>query len=528
MLVGDIVTSNARLYPNKICVVYENVRLTWAQFNERVNRLANVLLGLGLKKGDRVGILSENRHEYTEFFFAVAKAGLITVCLNYRLTKEQLLRIINDCQPRAIIIEDKHVTTIETVAKNIEFVFGIGKNHGCPYDYEASLTASSSVEPEVELQEQDIFRLNYTTGTTGTSKGAMITHKNEITNCIMRLQATPNTSDDVVLTAAPLFAAGVQCRFFGAVFLGCTFVITSFSAENFVKLVERERVTYASLLPTTFRMVKDYLKQSRRKYDLSSLSKFQPEGGQHCPGADLKEMLDYFNIPPNMTCKPYGMTEAMPSTYLIPEDVAVTLSPKATEKEKRRLDSIGKPLFNGQVRVVDENDNDVPKGQIGEIIVKGDQVMKGYWNNPELTARALRGGWFHTSDLGVLDEDGYLYFAGRKDFVIKTGGLLVGPEEVEAVIMEHPAVAEVAVIGLSDERWGQAVTAITCLKQGCSITGEEIIEHCRKRLASFQVPKAVIFTEKLPRDIAYSKIDRLGLIRTYNGRLANNKRHQDI
>jgi acyl-CoA synthetase (AMP-forming)/AMP-acid ligase II len=293
-------------------------------------------------------------------------------------------------------------------------------------------------------------------------------------------------------------------------------------------MVERERITYASLLPTTFRMVKDYLKQSPHKYDLSSLRKFQPEGGQHCPGEDLREMLDYFNIPPNMTCKPYGMTEAMPSTYLIPEDVAVALSPKATEKEKRRLDSIGKPLFNGRVRVVDENDNDVPRGQIGEIIVRGDQVMKGYWNNPELTARALRGGWFHTSDLGVLDEDGYLYFAGRKDFVIKTGGLLVGPEEVEAVIMEHPAVAEVAVIGLSDERWGQAVTAITCLKQGCSITAEEIIEHCRKRLASFQVPKTVIFTEKLPRDIAYSKIDRLGLIRTYNGRLAKNKRHRDV
>ena len=517
MLVGDIVSSNARLYPNKICVVDDHVRLTWARFNDRVNRLANVLLGLGLKKGDRVGFLSENRHEYAEFLFAVAKAGFITVCLNYRLTREQLLRIINDCQPRAIIVEEKHVAAIETVAENIELVIGMGKKHGCPYDYETSLTAAFPAEPEVELQEQDIFRLNYTTGTTGTSKGAMISHKNEITNCIMRLQATPNTHDDVVLNAAPLFAAGVQCRFFGAAFLGCTFVITSFSAENFVKMVEQERITYASLLPTTFRMVKDYLKQSRRQYDLSSLRKFQPEGGQHCSGADLREMLAYFHIPHNMTCKPYGMTEAMPSTYLIPEDVAAGLRPKATEKEKKRLESIGKPLFNGRVRVVDENDNDVPRGQIGEIIIKGDQVMKGYWNNPELTARALRGGWFHSSDLGVLDEEGYLFFEGRKDFVIKTGGLMVGPEEVEAVIMEHPAVAEAAVIGLSDERWGQAVAAITCLKPGCSIRAEEIIEHCRKRLASFQLPKTVIFAEKLPRDVAYGKIDRLGLIRTYSG-----------
>jgi acyl-CoA synthetase (AMP-forming)/AMP-acid ligase II len=204
---------------------------------------------------------------------------------------------------------------------------------------------------------------------------------------------------------------------------------------------------------------------------------------------------------------------------LIPADVAAGLSPTATEKEKKRLESIGKPLFNGQARVVDENDNDVPRGQIGEIIVRGDQITKGYWNNPELSDRALRGGWFHSSDLGVLDEDGYLYFSGRKDFVIKTGGLLVGPEEVEAVITEHPAVAEAAVIGLSDEKWGQAVTAITCLKPGYSITGEEIIEHCRKRLASFQLPKNVIFAEKLPRDIAYSKINRLELMRIY-GRTA--------
>jgi len=521
MLVGDIVTSNARLYSKKIGVVDDRVRLTWAQFNDRVNRLVNGLLGLGLKKGDRLAVCSENRHEYAEIFFAVAKAGLITVSLNYRLTTEQVLRVINDCQPRAMIIEEKYVPALERIAKNIEFVLGIGKKHGCPYDYEALLARSDPAEPDMELQEQDIFCIKYTTGTTGTSKGAMITHKNEITNCLMRLQATANTPDDVVLIAAPLFAAGVQTRFFGAAFLGCTSVITSFSPENFVKMVEQERITYASLMPTTFRMVEDYLRQSPHPYDLSSLRKFQTEGGQHCSGNDLREMVDYFHIPYHVVCKPYGMTEAMPSTYLIPEDVAAGFSPTATEKERKRLESVGKPLFNGRVRVVDENDHDVPEGQTGEIIVKGDQVMKGYWNNPELTARSLRGGWFHSSDLGVLDEDGYLYFSGRKDFVIKTGGLMVGPEEVEAAIMEHPAVAEVAVIGLSDERWGQAVTAIACLKLGCRIEGEEIIEHCRKRLASFQLPKKVIFAEKLPRDVAYHKINRLELFRTYNGRQAN-------
>jgi acyl-CoA synthetase (AMP-forming)/AMP-acid ligase II len=516
VLVGDIASSNARLYPNKIGIVDEYVRLTWSQFDERANRLANALLGMGLNKGDRVAMLSENRHEYAEFFFAVAKAGLITICLNYRLTTEQLLRIINDGQPRVLIVEDKYVESVKTIAQNMEFVVGIGQNHGCPYDYEALLTSAASTEPEVELEEQDIYRLNYTTGTTGTSKGAMITHKNEIADCLARLQGTPNTRDDVVLNAAPLFAAGVQCRFFGAAFLGCTSVLTIFSAENFVKMVDREKITYASLLPTTFRMVRDYLKQSPRQYDLSSLRKFQPEGGQHCSANDLREMLDYFKISYNQVCKPYGMTEAMPSTYLIADDVGAALSPNATEQQKKRLDSIGKPLFDCRVRVVDENDNDVPQGQIGEIVIKGDQVMKGYWNKPELTAKALRGGWFHSSDLGVFDEDGYLFFEGRKDFVIKTGGLLVGPEEVEAAILEHPSVAEAAVIGLNDEKWGQIVAAVVCLNQGCNATEEEIKESCRKRLASFQVPKKVFIAEKLPRDVAYSKINRLELIRTYS------------
>jgi len=317
---------------------------------------------------------------------------------------------------------------------------------------------------------------------------------------------------------APLFAVGTQARFFSSSFLGATSVITLFSAELFAEMVERERVTYASLLPaTTFKLVKEFLESSKRKYDLSSLRKFQPEGGQHCSRADLKVILDYFDIPYTHVCKPFGMTEAMPAAYLVPEDVAAGLSPDATEKEKKRLESVGKPLFNGKMRVVDDNDNDVPPGQTGEIILAGDQVMKGYWNNPELTARALRGGWFHTSDRGIIDEDGYLYFQGRKDFVIKSGGFLVGPEEVEDVILQLPAVAEAAVIGIPDEKWGQVVTAVVCLKPKHNAAEEEIKAHCKKRLASFQVPRAVIFAEALPRDIAYGKLDRRALIRTYSG-----------
>ena len=520
MLVGDIVASNARLFPNKLAIIDDRTRLTWLEFNSRVNKLANALLGLRLKKGDRVAILCENGHEYAEFLFAVAKAGLITVCLNYRLTADQLTHILNDCEPRAIFAEHKFAETTgqnRSKAKSIEFVVGIGPGHGYEHDYESLLLQYPATEPKVAIDEQDIYRLQYTTGTTGTRKGAMLTHKNEITNCMMRVQNSPTYRDDVVLHAAPLFAVGTQARFFGTCFVSATSVVIVFSAQTFVEMVERERVTYSSLLPaTTFKLVKDYLESSPRKYDLSSWRKFQPEGGQHCSRTDLKEMLDYFHIPYTYICKPYGMTEAMPASYLVQEDVAIGLSPQATGKEKQRLESVGKPLFDGDMRVVDDNDRDAPPGQIGEIVVKGPQVMKGYWNNPELTAKALRGGWFHTADLGILDEDGYLYFKGRKDFVIKSGGFLVGPEEVESVVLQYPAVAETAVIGIPDKKWGQVVTAVTCLKPGYKASEEEIRNHCRRHLAAFQVPKSVIFIDKLPRDIAYGKIDRRALIKTYS------------
>ena len=203
-------------------------------------------------------------------------------------------------------------------------------------------------------------------------------------------------------------------------------------------------------------------------------------------------------------------------TPLVPEDIAAGLRPDASAKERQRLESMGKPLLNGRVRIVDDDDCDVSVGQVGEIVLKGDQIMKGYWNNPELTNKALRGGWLHTSDLGRLDEDGYVYFEGRKDFVIKSGGLLVGPEEVEDVIMQHPAIAESAVVGIHDPKWGEVVTAVVCLKPGHKATEEEIKQHCRKHLASFQVPKTVIFTASLPRDVAYGKIDRRALIRIYS------------
>jgi len=241
MVVGDIITSNARLFPDKMGIVDEKVRLTWRQVNERVNRLANALVGLGMRKGDRVAIMAENCHEYAEFFFAVAKAGLMTVCLNYRLMPEQLVRILNDCEPKAILIQDKFHEVIEVLksaVKSLSSFIAIGEQNDCGYEYETLLSQYPSTEPDVEVSEDDIFRIQYTTGTTGTRKGAMLSHKTEINNCMTRLQSSATFRDDVVLSNAPFFAVGTQARFFSGVFLGATSVIITFSAQSWVDLCQ--------------------------------------------------------------------------------------------------------------------------------------------------------------------------------------------------------------------------------------------------------------------------------------------------
>jgi len=516
MVIGDIASYNARLFPNKIGIVDENNRLTWGEVNRRVNCLTNAMLGAGLKKGDRVAIICENSHQFVEFLFAVAKAGLIGVCLNYRLAPSKLAYSINDSEPKNIFIQDKFMPMIKQITPEIArmpnlVVIGEGG------DYESMLESSHSDEPQIEVSEQDAYLIQYTTGTTGMPKGIELTHKNWINNCVVRFFLTRVAEDDIYLITAALFAAGNLGHFLGACFAGVTMVIPVFSGKSFVEMVEREKVTWAHLTPTTYRIVRDYIEASERKYDLSSLQKLATGGGQPCSADQVKEILDYFHIPYTNSSKAYGMAEVgSPATFLLPSEVAAGLRPVATEKERRRLESVGKSLGNTQVRVVNDEDKDVPAGQKGEILMKGDGVMRGYWNKPEINQKALRGGWYHTTDMGFLDEDGYLYLTGRKDFLIKSGGFFVAPEEVEKVILQHPAVAEAAIIGIPDKKWGQMVKAVVCLKPGIAASEEEIREHCQKHVARFQVPKSVDFVEKLPREQAYGKISREELVKLYS------------
>jgi acyl-CoA synthetase (AMP-forming)/AMP-acid ligase II len=515
LIVGDIVKNNARLYPGKAGIVDKDIRLTWKQVDQRTNSLVNALAGLGLQKGDRVVIISENNHYYAEFLLSVAKSGFIGIGVSYRFTPQQLAAVINDCRPRAILCQGKFSSAINEVKSQVEgvdYLIGVGEGHGFPLDYDTLLAEAPGDSIEADVDENDTCLIIYTTGTIGAPKGVITTHRIWFSILMTRLLAYRLSADDVYLVHGPLYLAGGLQHFFTACLAGTTVVIESFSAGKFTELIEREKVTVSHLLPVHYKLLRDHLETTGHKNDLSSLKKLAFGAGQAVLAEQVRDILDFFGV--SWSNKLYGMTEGIVS-FLMSEDIAAGLSPSASDSQRRRLDSVGKPVFGARVRIVDEDDKDVPRGEVGEILVKSDYWMAGYWNNPDLSRQVMRNGWYHTSDMGMFDEDGYLYLVGRKDALIKSGGLFVAPREVEDVILQHPVVAEVAVIGVPDKAWGQIVKAVVCLKEGEQATEEEIREHCRHHLASYQVPRVVDFATKLPKDPVYGKVSLKELMKIY-------------
>jgi len=508
VLIGDLVVHNAQAYGNRLGIVDETSWLTWKEVNGRANSLANALLALGFNKGDRIAIVSENCHQYAETFYATAKSGIVLVPPNYRLRGKQLVYIINDAEPYGLIVQDKFCQFVDPVLselKSVKLLIGLGEGHNYPYDYETLVASYPSTEPEVEINENDTIILGYTSGTSGYSKGVPQTHKNRLSSSIPKCIHSCFTPDDSCLLSGPLFAVGAQLILFALTLSGCKIVTHHFTAKSFCELVERERVTWYSITPARYMLIKEYLKTAPRKYDLSSLNRMTMGGGQHCSGETLREIIDFFKV--SCLGKEYAMTETgCGYTNLWEHDAAAALSPAATEREREKLESVGKPMIGLKRRVVNEKGKDVPVGEVGELLWKGDSVMSGYWKKPELNQQVLKDGWFHSGDLARLDEDGNMYFVGRKDMMIKSGGLLVGPSEVEEAILKHPSVAEVAVIGIPDVKWGEAVKAVVVPVKGQVVTEDEIRQHCRKYLAGFQVPKSVDFVEVLPKHPGTGKV----------------------
>ncbi|RJP30978.1 MAG: long-chain-fatty-acid--CoA ligase [Actinobacteria bacterium] len=491
---GEIPRKHARLDPDKECVVCDDVRLTWKQLNERVNRLAGALTDLGVVKGTKVATLALNCHRLIEIYYATSKLGAVAVPLNFRLAPDELVYVINHSDAEVLVVDHNTLEIAQGILPRLENIreriaFGV-EGEGW-LDYEELLAAATDAEPEVEVSEDDLCHLQYTGGTTGLPKGVMITHRNYMTTGIgmgLALEFEPHYA---TLQVLPIFHTAWWPVLIHHL-AGCRAVIARrFDFTEILATAEREKVTHINMVPVLFSWLLDF--PDAEKYDLSSIKYFSYAGAP-MPEEVLRRCIAKFG--PIFT-QGYGLTEASPLGTMLGEEDQCRL--EGPPELVRRINSCGRESLVTEVRVVDEEDNDVPTGEIGEIIIRGKNVMQGYWKDPELTAKALRGGWLHTGDLATVDESGFIYIVDRKHDMIITGGENVYPFEVEQVLYEHPAVLEAAVVGLKSEKWGEEVTAAVAFKEGKSASEDELIAFCRERIAGYKCPKQVVIMESIPK-----------------------------
>jgi len=497
MNIGDLLARNANKFPDKRAVVCEAVSLTFRELNERVNRLAHSLLDSGLKKGDRIGVLLHNSRQFLELYFASAKVGAVFCPYNNHFKQSELKDIMDYSTPGYLVVDSDFVEMVSALKPELKSVekFICVQTTSLPFldSYEDLIARGRKEEPKTKVLEDDVLSIFFTGGTTGKPKGAMRTHRHLLSNAIAGVIELKVDYDERVLITFPMYHVACEDNIVRHSFMPNTFYIRregAFNPEQVLEYISKERITRCQFVPT---MIHTLLQVPNvHQYDLSTL-RLILYAASVMPVELLKKALAVFSCG---FAQLYGQTESGPlTTVLKPEDHVLD----GSEKSILRLASCGRPVINYEVRVVDEEDHDVPVGQVGEIIARSEAMMVGYWQMPEQTAKKLRNGWLHTGDLGRLDEDGYLYMVERKDDLIISGGVNVYPREIEDVLYAHPAVSEASVIGLPDEHWGEVVKAVIVPKPGVQVTDREIIEFCGRNLAGFKKPKSVDFWKELPK-----------------------------
>jgi fatty-acyl-CoA synthase len=503
MRVGDVLDAAALRFPNReaLFCTATGRRLSFAQLHERVNRLANALLGLGLRKGECVAFLSTNRAEVPEIYLALAKSGLVGMPLNYRLAPVEMVELMKEVGAVALVCERRFAAVAAQARQALPALreavgFGEGEAAGLR-DYESLLAQASAAAPVVEVGEHDPFYFNLTSGTTGLPKCYLISHY--CANSFFPMFHSHHMRfDDVILTVFPMYGRVGFAWAMAGLMWGCRNVLMNFDPAEALRLMARERVTITNLVPTMAAML-----LARPELDATDLSSLRGVvfAGSLLP-APVREgvmarlcrhLYEY-----------YGMQETSTLVVSTPEDRA------------RRPDSVGVPIPFAQVRIVDTEGRDLPPGQTGAVIGRSPGTVTSYFNNPEKTAETFRDGWLHTGDLGRLDEQGYLYISGRLKDVIITGGQNVHAGEVEETILGLAGVSDCAVVGLSDPLWGEAVTAVVVPAEGQSVEAEAVIAWCRQSLAGFKTPKRVLIqADPLPRTPT-GKVQKFRLVERYD------------
>jgi len=498
MRLHDFLDYHAREHADFDFAILGDRRLSYAEAQTQTKRIANALVDAGLGVGDRIAVLSKNSIEMMLIYYAASRVGVAPVPLNYRLAAPEWAYIINDAGAKLLFAQSGLAEALAPALGGLtsveQSILIDGSRDGWRGwgDFCGGRSSPVSSPPECNITENhDLYQM-YTSGTTGRPKGAVLTHR-AVTRQLQQFQQVLATNPgDRSLVVAPLYHAAAAIMAFATVQQGGTLYIQEdFLPEDTVRALSEENITVALLVPVMIQFcllaVPDV---KQRCFDSLRLLVY---GASPIAEQTLREAMEVFKCD---FLQAYGMTETTAVlTYLMPEDHR-----RALAGETALLASAGRPLLGTELRIVDNNDATVPNGTIGEIVGRGPQIMSGYWNLPEQTEKALHGGWLHTGDAGILDDDGYLYIQDRVKDMIVSGGENVYPREIEDVLFTHPAIADAAVIGIPSEQWGEEVKAIVVRKDGCDLSADDILAFCKGKLGGYKRPRSVDFVAALPRN----------------------------
>ena len=487
-----------KLYGNREAVVDGDTRLTYAQFGARCDRASAALARLGLRKGDRVGTIAPNTHRHLEQYYAVPQLGAVIVPMNYRLVPEDFVYLANHSGSRVLCVHSDYLDAVDSVRprmKTVEHFIALEGHKDGWLDYEALLTEGDGRFDAPPIAEGDLLAINYTSGTTSNPKGVMITHRNAWTNAVGTLVHLPMTPADRYLWTLPMFHANGWTFTWIVTAAGATHVcLRRVEPESIYRHIDQERVTMLCAAPTVLIGIANGPEAQRRnlRRGVRVLTAGAP------PAAATIERMEG-ELGWNVT-QAYGLTETAPLISIcepLPEHAALSGGERAVIKARQGVELI----TSGEMRVVDEEMRDVPQdgATLGEIVARGNVVMQGYYDDPEATEKAFRGGWFHTGDAAVVHPDGYVEIRDRFKDVIISGGENISSIEVEGALLRHPAVLEAAVVGMPHEKWGESPHAFVVLRSGMQSTEVELRDHARSILAHFKVPTAFHFVTELPK-----------------------------
>jgi acyl-CoA synthetase (AMP-forming)/AMP-acid ligase II len=502
--IGELLERNAKFYPNKEALICGGRRLTWRALVDRARRLADGLHQLGLARQDRVAILSMNCPEYMELLSAGDWAGYIVTTVNFRLAPPEIEWLLGDCAPRILVFEAQYTQMVEELRKKLPAIQAYicigGEPPSWAQPFEAVLASGSSEGPPFRSQTEDYGALVYTSGTTGRPKGALRSQWRWVATAEGGAYASEFSSDTRVLLATPAFHVGVIGYAVQAAWHAGTVVLhRSFDADAILASIESERITFTFVVSAMLQALLD--SPTIAHADLSSMRNIVTAAAP-VPVPLLKRAVD--RLGPIFSVQ-YGATETA-GTMMFAHEV----KPDGNERDIRRTASVGHPGPRTRIRVVDDAGKDCAVGVAGEVWTHTDQRFDAYWNNTAATLDALRDGWYRTGDVGLLDEDGYLFLVDRKKDMIISGGENIYSREVEEAVQAYPGVVECAVIGVPDAKWGEAVKAYVVCASGASAPEAEVIAHCKRLIAGYKCPKHVEAIGELPR-VASGKVNKVAL-----------------